>query len=161
MAASERSRSSSDQKAFLLCLPANVRGTLGNLFHHAVRTGSDTPVAIIRRVASDAAAAACAPYGSEERRANLLTLLSALDRDPEGARDYAAWCIWWNNLDETSRQAMKQTQAEESRKAWMGQQPPTPAQLRFLEGLGCTEQPANRWQASDLIDSLQKAKAAR
>jgi hypothetical protein len=146
-------------KRFLERFPASVRGSLGGLFHHCVRTGAATPEEVVRRVAADAAAAAQAPYADPSRRENLRLLLAGLRDDPGAAAAYASWCLWWDTLPKDERQARKQDRAEAGRRSWMEQQEPTAAQIKYLAGLGHQGPVANRAEASRLIDELRQLKA--
>ena len=65
------------------------------------------------------------------------------------------WAAAWpDRLPAEARQRVKDERGRQHQRESMRGKEPTPAQLRLLDRLGITDPPADRLQASELIDAL-------
>lgn len=144
-------------RVWLECFPATRRSGVANLFHQSVRGGAHTPALVVHQV-QHALQRRRQWTADPVRNAHLVAILTAIDTDRPGAVAYAATVIAYEQLPQEERQQLKHTRATQYREAYMQSQPTTDAQLRYLRTLGYTgTTPANRLEASTLIDGLLRA----
>jgi len=134
---------------FLSHFPLEQRSTANNFLLQAVRAGCNEPNQVVGYALETA----------RRRRhleaAHTLLLLSNLD--PEALLAGARWALWWESLSPEEKRRFREERAEEAIARWMAEQPPTEKQLRYLTSLGYRgPEPANRLEASRLIDELVK-----
>lgn len=144
-----------DRAAFLAHFPHNQRATATNVLLSAVRAGCCN----VHQVVGYAVESARQRYWNEA----CLTLVLLAELDPEALEAGARWALWWERQPREVKARLKAERAGEAVERWMEGQPPTARQLAFLRKLGHTgEGPANRLEASRLIDSLlQEVRHAR
>ena len=83
----------------------------------------------------------------------------ALQVAPQEAYAYAQSVLDWESLPWAERERQKQERGRHFQQQYMAQLPVTPQQQAFLRTLGHTgEPPANRAEASTLIDRLLSAR---
>lgn len=142
------------------CLPAH-RGAIGNLFYAALRAcgllrnpRGRTPEAVCDSVLKELAGKRVAKGG-----VNWELVAGVLVEYREEAVAFAALCQEREREPAAEKARRKQETARTGQRAWMATQTPTPPQLAFLAKLGHTgEAPANRLEASDLIEALKGGK---
>ena len=150
--------SASDPRAWLEHFPASRRSGIATLFHYAVRAGHTTPAAVIHPVRHALQRRQQWPSAPTEE-AHLRAVLETLQTDRAGALAYAESVIAWEHLPYAERERQKQERAQHFRQQYMAAQPVTDKQLRCLQSLGYVgETPANRADASALIDGLLSAR---
>lgn len=136
-----------DRLTFLAHFPHNQRATATNVLLSAVRAGCSNP----HQVVGYALESARRRYWNEA----CLTLVLLAELDPEALEAGARWALWWESLPREEKQRLKSERAGEAVERWMEGQPPTAKQVAYLRKLGHTgEEPANRLEASRLIDTL-------
>ena len=134
---------------FLSHFPLEQRSTANNFLLQAVRAGCNEPNQVVG-YALETARRRC-----HLEAAQTLSLLSELD--PEALLAGVRWALWWESLPLEEKQRLRKKRAEEAIERWMAEQPPTEKQLRYLTSLGYRgPEPANRLEASRLIDELVK-----
>ena len=138
-----------DRLTYLSYFPHNQRSTANNFLLEAIRAGCNEPNQVVGYALETA----------RRRRhleaAQTLLLLSHLD--PEALVAGARWALWWESLSPEEKRRFREERAEEAIARWMAEQPPTEKQLRYLTSLGYRgPEPANRLEASRLIDELVK-----
>jgi hypothetical protein len=133
---------------------------ISNLFHHAVRDGATTPALVVHAV--QAALARRLRHATPPRNATDETLHAvwqALQIAPQDAYAYAQSVLDWESLPRAERERQKQERGRHFQQEYMARLPVTPQQQAFLRTLGHTgEPPANRAEASILIDGLLSAR---
>jgi hypothetical protein len=83
----------------------------------------------------------------------------ALQTAPQEAYAYAQSVLDWEHLPHAERERQKQERGRHFQQQYMAQLPVTPQQQAFLQRLGYAgEPPANRAEASTLIDGLLNAR---
>jgi hypothetical protein len=140
--------------------PIACRSLISNLFHYAVRAGAPTPALVVHAV-----------QGALERRLRSVTsprtatdetlhsVWQLLQAAPQEAYAYAQSVLAWESLPRAERERQKQERGRHFQQQYMVQLPVTPQQEAFLRTLGYTgELPANRAEASMLIDGLLNAR---
>ena len=138
-----------DKLAFLSYFPHNQRATANNFLLEAVRAGCNEPKQVVG-YALETARRRC-----HLEAAQTLSLLSHLD--PEALLAGARWALWWESLSPEEKRRFREERAEEAIERWMEQNPPTEKQMAYLNRLGYRgPEPANRLEASRLIDELVK-----
>jgi hypothetical protein len=144
---------------YLLQFPERSRSMVGNLFFGCCRQwldGEPTPAELVGAVQ----ARTLTLYREGDSRRDVLELVFD-SLQSEGAREFAEFVIAREKIPQAERARLKEKLAAEFREQHMASLPVTPRQLSFLRSLGSTETPANRAEASALIDSLLgKRKAA-
>jgi len=156
---------SEERETFLALFPTPKRGTIANWFLYPVRAqGATTPHAVLTCVVAmlcdrrDRAHR----YGYDLNGADvMLDIITGHEREALG---YAAWALAWEALPEDERDAIKQSQRQEHKDAWMADNPPSDRQIAYLRSLGYAgTPPATMHEASEAIDRLLSArgKAAR
>lgn len=133
------------------------RGVVGNRFYNAVRDGASTIDDVIDIVGTDAQQFSqlygdAGNEGSDGRI--LLTLI-----DSELMREFAEHVLWRESLTPEERGKLKTESKVGYRTSWMKNKPPTPKQLKYLEGLACHVIPANMQESSDLIEKYKSGNA--
>jgi hypothetical protein len=135
-------------------IPERQRGPVMNYFLRPVRAGLVNPAAIVRSVI--AAMRRDLQQRHQWRSAAELDpfrqALLAVMAHPSEALALAQESIAHERLPDTEKQQRKAARAEAGRQAYMVSQPPTDKQIAYLRGLGVATAPANRLQASELID---------
>ncbi|GIW32872.1 hypothetical protein [Meiothermus sp.] len=136
-----------DRAAFLAHFPHNQRATATNVLLSAVRAGCCN----VHQVVGYAVESARQRHWNEA----CLTLVLLAELDPEALEAGARWALWWERQPRDVKNRLKSERAGEAVEKWMSEQPPTGKQLAFLRKLAHTgPEPANRLEASRLIDSL-------
>lgn len=149
-----------DARAFLRQFESRHRGYLGCLFHDQARRGATTPAAVLSGVRKEARERFDSPHSSESQRRSLEYLLLALANDPQGAANYAVDVLEWEALPFSERERRKAERDQLHRRAFLAGIPPTERQIAYLHALGhYGPPPANRDEASRLIDALKKGSA--
>lgn len=134
---------------FLSYFPPEQRSTAANILLKAVRAGCSEPHQVVGYALEQAA------HRTWNEAAHTLLLLA--DLDFEALLAGARWALWWESLPFLERQRIKAERSETAVERWMAEQPPTEKQLRYLHNLGHRGPlPANRLEASQLIDALVK-----
>jgi hypothetical protein len=140
--------------------PTARRSLISNLFHYAVRDGATTPALIVQAVQAAITRRlryARPPYDAADEA--LHTVRQALQSDPQDAYAYAQNVLAWEQLPRVERERQKQERGRYFQQQYMAQFPVTPQQSAFLRSLGHRgELPANRAEASQLIDALLSAR---
>jgi hypothetical protein len=148
------------QRHWLEQWPVARRSLISNLFHSAVREGATTPALVVHAV--QAALARRLRYGTPPRHATDETLYAvwqALQIAPQDAYAYAQSVLDWESLPRAERERQKQERGRHFQQQYMAQLPVTPQQQVFLQKLGHQgARPANRAEASSLIDGLLSAR---
>jgi hypothetical protein len=147
-------------RAWLEQWPAPRRSLISNLFHYSVREGATTPALVIQAV--QRALQQRLRYATSLRNAadeTLHAVWQALQAAPQEAYAYAQSVLDWEFLPRAERERQKQERGRHVQRQYMAQFPVTPQQQAFLQSLGHTgEPPANRAEASTLIDGLLSAR---
>jgi hypothetical protein len=135
-------------------LPDTQRSQLTNIFLAQVRAGAHHPTIVLKMVEGTLRQRLRLSLISHKpSEPNTYTGWLALLRDhPDEAMAFAAWAI---NRESLTTQEKAHIKAETSRPfvaEYMAQYPPTDKQLNFLRSLGVATAPANRLEASQLID---------
>ena len=140
--------------------PVARRSLISNLFHYAVRDGAITPALVVHAV--QVAIARRLRYATPPRNASDETLHAVwqtLQTAPHEAYEYTQNVLDWEHLPRAERERQKQERGRHFQQQYMAQLPVTPQQQAFLQTLGHTgEPPANRADASTLIDGLLNAR---
>jgi hypothetical protein len=140
--------------------PVTRRSLISNLFHHAVRDGATTPALVVHAV--QVALERRLRHATPPRNATDETLHAvwqALQAVPQEAYAYTQSVIDWEHLPRAERERQKQARGRHFQQQYMVQLPVSPQQQAFLRALGHTgEPPANRAEASVLIDGLLSAR---
>jgi hypothetical protein len=140
--------------------PVARRSLISNLFHYAVRDGATTPAVIVHAVQGAIARRlryATLPHDAADE--TLRSVWQALQAAPQEAYAYAQSVLDWEALPRVERERQKQERGRHFQQHYMAQFPVTPQQQAFLQSLGhMGEPPANRAEASTLIDRLLSAR---
>jgi hypothetical protein len=152
------------REAFLELFPQNRRGTISNLFLSAVRAGgATTPEAVVRHVQANLwrRRASARQWRNQAEEERLRPYAVAINVHPKEALGFAGWALAWCALPEEERQRVKRQRQSHYREAWMGERPPSGAQLKFLSALGWQGDPGveSMLTASALIERLKAEKA--
>lgn len=123
-----------------------------NQFCYAVRAGNETAAEVLAWVTEDAIQR-LKREGDAHQHQSQRTLLKAIDSDE--ARLFAEHIIWRESLPYEERQKLKEAAGINYKYEWMKKHPPTDKQLKYLEALACHVIPANRWEASNLINEYK------
>lgn len=126
------------------------RSLIANQFFNAVRSGAITSETVLRSVKADALRRMMFPE-DRERWNTQRQLVSLLETDE--ARRYAQEVLDREALPSDVKQKLKTDRSEQYRREYLKAQRPTQRQLLFLKSLGCEVVPANRLEASDLIEA--------
>ena len=70
------------------------------------------------------------------------------------ALKFSAFIVWRESLSPEERARLRERGYEFYRRRFLAELPVSDAQLRYLRKLGCDQVPANRLEASDLINEL-------
>lgn len=130
--------------------PQERRSVIASRFFTAAREceGAGTVDAVLRKVKAGAilrmVVAKCEQW-TEERN-----LLSALET--KVAREYAREVLAREALPPEEKQRLKAERQEHFRRDYLRAQTPTEKQLSYLKSLGCKTVPADRLEASQLIE---------
>jgi len=147
-----------DPRAWLEHFPDARRSTIANWFHYAVRGGSRTPAAIVHQV-QHTVQRRQQRVSDPAEKTYLHAVLEALQTEQSGALAYTQSVLDWEALPRAEREHQKQERGRHFQQQYMAQLPVTPQQQAFLQSLGHTgEPPANRLEASRLIDRLLTAR---
>src|SRR2546428_630027 len=140
--------------------PTARRSLISNLFHYAVRDGAITPALVVQAVQT--ALHQRLRYAIPPRNARDETLYAvwqALQTAPHDAYAYAQSVLDRESLPRAERERQKQERGRHFQQQYMAQLPVTEQQLHFIRFLRYTgEPPANRAEASTLIDGLLSAR---
>lgn len=130
------------------------RSTVANIFHRAVREGAGTVSGVLDAVRDDAAARLANRWTKDEWRADLQRLGREIGTPAAAA--YAQYVINYEALSQEEKDRLKAERGEQFKSEWMGQQPPTHAQLEYLRKLGYSGPlPVSKADASKWIDRLR------
>ena len=150
-----------DPRAWLDHVTAQRRSALANLFHYAVRNGTDNPLAVCSAVWQEVHRR-LQMARDPETRAWLARVLEGIQGDQPGALAYAKSVIDYEVLPYEARHRIKIERSINYLKQAMVGKPATAAQLSFLRALGYGgELPAARAAASSLIDALRQERGQR
>lgn len=147
------------QGPFLELWPAARRSLIVNQFCYAVRGGAKDVDAILEAVGADAQKRFAEHGDADERGESQRILLLAIETDE--ARSFATFILWRESLPYAAKQKLKEETGEDYKRAWMARNPPTEKQLKYLEALACHVIPANRLEASQLIDRHKNGNVQR
>lgn len=138
---------------FLELWPTERRSVIVNQFCFAVRNGAKDVDAILKWVGIDAQKRFAEDGNGTDRGEAQGLLLLAIDTDE--ARKFAEFIQWRESLPYSEKQKLKAESGQDYRLAWMQKNPPTEKQLKYLEALACHVIPANRLEASELIEKYK------
>jgi hypothetical protein len=147
-------------RAWLEHFSPQKRSGVANLFHWGARhAGHTTPERLWLHVWQTAVRRQ--QWGRDAvTTAHLALLLDRLQTDRAGALAYAASVLAYEALPADARQRIKVERAFAYLKASMAGKEPTQAQISYLRSLGYgSEPPADRAEASTLIDHLKRGEA--
>jgi hypothetical protein len=148
----------SEPASWLAQWPANRRSTLANFFYAAVRTGVTSPPAIVAHVTRTLARQLSWTSDTDKRQV-WCQVLDALQDGPPAAQAYAAEVLAIEQLPAAEKAARKQEKSKTFVLEAMKGKEATQKQHWMLRSLGHTgELPADRAEASELIDRLLHAK---
>lgn len=142
---------------FLGQWPAPRRSLIVNQFCYAVRAGATSVDEVIGAVGRDAQQR-FAEHGDSDEQGQAERVLLTVINEPE-TRNFAEFILWRESLPYEEKQRLKEEAGHDYRLAWMEKQPATKKQLRYLEALACHVIPANRKEASQLIDKYRNGNA--
>ena len=141
------------QGSFLSLFPQNTQSTIANLFCNAVRGGAKTIPDIIQAVEWDLIRRQ--QEGYEGCLATIMDQLHDAVIDPAGdAPNFAAFILWREGLTPEAKARLKADKGRPYAEQKMSGEAATPAQLRYLQGLGVTDVPDSKLQASQWIDKI-------
>jgi hypothetical protein len=150
----------SGSKALLDHFPERHRSWVQNTFLAIVRAGASHPDDVLAGVGAKVEADRRQRFGDPDRLERDNLLLARLRSDDAVA--LATYCIGYERLPRVERDRLRAVAAEQGQRRWMKQLPPTERQLNYLEALGHSgPSPANRLEASRLIDSLVQRRPGR
>jgi len=145
-------------RAWLEQWPTARRSLISNLFHCAVRDGATTPALVVSAVqATLRRRLQYAPLPFDATTETLHAVWQALQTTPQEAYVHARAVLDWEALPAAERQRQKAARAQHYQRAYMATLSPTEKQINFLRQRGYTQAPANRADASALIDGLLRA----
>lgn len=138
--------------------PPRRRGPLANWFCQAVRAGCNTPRDVLAAVSMTLKARLNSRWSDAEDREFFRGALEAIHGEERpAALEYARAVLRWEALPRAERERIKNERGETHRQAWMENQEPTEKQVSYLAALGYRgDRPANRREASELIDNLKR-----
>ena len=141
------------QGSFLSLFPKNTQSTIANLFCNAVRGGAKTIPDIIQAAEWDLIRRQ--QEGDEGCLATIMDQLHDAVIDPAGdAPNFAAFILWREGLTPEAKARLKADKGRPYAEQKMSGEAATPAQLRYLQGLGVTDVPDSKLQASQWIDKI-------
>jgi hypothetical protein len=124
------------------------------MFFKVVRASATTPAAVLAGVAQDIGRRGAWEY-DVVRQAEYRQILAAIEEDRPGSVAFAESVLAREALPAEERARQKEIRTRQYQQAYMATQPPTAAQLAFLDQLGHRgPTPANRAEASELIDQF-------
>jgi hypothetical protein len=129
--------------------PPERRSLIANQFFTAYRSGAETVDAILLAVKADVLRRILTEEGDRLETQQLL--LSILERG--GATDYAKQIVDRERLSPEEKLRLKNERSDHYRRESMKAKPATAPQLQVLRTLGCKTKPANRLEASQLIEA--------
>lgn len=138
---------------FLELWPAARRSLIVNQFCFAVRRGAKDADAILGAVGADAQKRFAEHGDAGEQGESQRVLLLAIETNE--ARNFAEFILWRESLPYSEKQRLKNEAGKDYQRAYMARNPPTQKQLKYLEALACHIIPANRLEASQLIDKYK------
>ncbi len=152
------------REKFLALLSNERRGVIVNFFVSAVRTGgAATPEAVTRYVLSNLYQRLdnAHHWGNQTEEERLVPYIDIVQGERELALGFAAWALAWCALPERERARVKRKRSDHYRIAWMGERPPSEAQLKYISGLGWRgDPPTSMLEASQLIERLKGQREA-
>ena len=141
------------QGSFLSLFPKNTQSTIANLCCNAVRGGAKTSPDISQAVEWDLIRRQ--QEGYEGCLATIMDQLHDAVIDPAGdAPNFAAFILWREGLTPEAKARLKADKGRPYAEQKMSGEAATPAQLRYLQGLGVTDVPDSKLQASQWIDKI-------
>jgi len=143
-----------DNRPLLPRIPAKRRGPLVNAFLDPIRADITDPHEIVR-VAVTTTRQQIQYYRqwpTPRSTDDLQNILLALLGHPTEALALASELIAYESLPQEAKAQLKFERGQHSRQSYMSSVAPTEKQLAYLRQLGVTTVPANRWEASELID---------
>jgi hypothetical protein len=151
-------------------VPQRQRGPLMNLFLEPVRRGMTTDPDVIVTYVIATLREDIQRRGTWNFSSDLTPLhqtLLAVQGHPTEARGLAAEAVAYEQMPERDRAKLKASRRKDILRQFVSTQPtsmlnkpPSEKQLAYLRKLGVREVPANRWDASQLIDAALR-KGAR
>lgn len=120
------------------------RSGIANWFYEAAREGAETPDAIVRRSISRV-------FDSPALR----KLRDVVEADASQALEFAEHVLWRESLSPEEKERFKGESEKVYQHRWMSKQPPTKKQIAYLEASACHIIPANRLEASQLIEKYK------
>jgi hypothetical protein len=146
---------------FLDQFPLEIRGEIGNKFFGARRSvvapdGTPTVDLLLSELKADVLLQMMFERG--EKWNVYRRLIKSLDT--EEARIYAQEVIDREAMPAEEKRRIKAERQEHYRREYLKAQPPTERQLRYLKSLGSSVAPANRLEASAMIDGHMRAGGA-
>jgi hypothetical protein len=143
------------ERPLLPRIPVKRRSPVVNAFLEPIRAGVTDPQAII-----DAAITILRQQISYHAQStgtsvnpDLQATVLAVIGHPSEARALAVDLLAYHALPREERERLKTARQAQSRQESMSSLPPTDKQLSYLRALGVTTMPANRWDASQLLDA--------
>jgi len=138
---------------FLAQFPRNAQSTVANIFCNAVRAGASDVDDVIRWIGVDVIKR-LANGGTEAMTPEVLEDLQAA-LDTSEAYNFAAFILWREKLSPAERERLKNAKGRAFVIQRMADEPPTPAQLNYLQSLGCRIMPQSKLEASQLIEKYK------
>jgi hypothetical protein len=139
-------------RAWLDHISAHRRGPVANWFHAAVRSGAQTPDAVLLAIRNT-----CLRRQAWGENADAVMVLAALDTDQAAALRYAQSVIDYERLPYAERQRVKAERTFTFLKQTMAGETVTAPQIAYLRKLGYQGAlPEDRATASALIDQLRR-----
>lgn len=136
-------------KPFLLDhFALSQRSGIANQFFSAYRSGAETPGAVLLSVKGDVLRRILTQEGDRLKTQQLL--LSLLESGEANA--YAQQVVERECLSPAEKERLKSERQEHHRREYLKAQPATERQIGYLKSLGCLVGPANRWEASQMIE---------
>jgi len=141
---------------FLSQYPKNAQSTIANLFCNAVREGAKTVEKVILAVERDLIQRQ--EWGVSERHCLapiIRELQSAVVDSKSDAANFAAFILWRESLTPAEKDKLKTQKGKEFLAARMSTEPPSAAQLSYLQCLNCPIIPTTKLEASQLIENIR------
>jgi acetyl-CoA carboxylase carboxyltransferase component len=142
------------ERPLLPHIPPRQRGPVMNYFLTPVRAGVMNPAAIVKTVIAHMRAdlKRRRQFYANDRLDDFRQALIAVISHPTEALALAQEAVDYHRLPDAERQRLKAERSERHRQEYMASQPPTEKQLAYLRNLGVATAPANRLDASQLIE---------
>lgn len=121
------------------------KGTIGDRFCRAVRAGCDDPQAVLEWLEND-----LRHNDSPEWQ----KVFKTCEAKHLNAWEFAEHILERESLSFEDKLALKKGGMPDYAKSAMANDAPTAKQLKYLQGLGCKIVPANKLEASELINSF-------